>query len=41
MKSHIHAAQSEDKMLHTHHETEQHNMGCKLGQRQRERKRKA
>lgn len=41
MKSHIHAGQSEDKMLHAHHETEQHNMGCKPGQRQRERERKA
>lgn len=41
MKSHIHAGQSEDKMLHTPHETEQHNMGCKHRQRQRARKRKA
>lgn len=37
MKSHIHTGQSVDKMLHTHLETEQHNVGCKPGQEQRER----
>lgn len=36
MKSHIHAGQSQDKMLHTHHETQQHNMGCKDREKERE-----